>query len=77
MKPGFSAAAGGFRELSMPFPLAVTLLELGEWLVGQGLAEDAAECLREAGKTFEELRAVPWLERLARVVGERVTTASP
>ena len=32
----FKTALGHFRELTMPFWLAVALLEYGEWLVGRG-----------------------------------------
>jgi predicted ATPase/class 3 adenylate cyclase len=61
---GYAAAAERFRALSMPFLLAITLLEHGEWLVGQGRAEDAESLLSEARGIFEQLRASPWLERL-------------
>ncbi len=64
----FRGAAGLFRELATPFPMAVTLLEHGEWLDGPG-----AEATRprrgspRRGQVFTRLRAVPWLERLERV----------
>jgi tetratricopeptide (TPR) repeat protein len=60
-------AVGQFRELGMPFWLAVTLLEYGEWLVGQDRREEAEPLLTEARKIFERLKARPWLERLERV----------
>jgi hypothetical protein len=47
--------------------LAVTQLEHGEWLVGQGRADDAEPLLAEARETFERLSAKPWLERAAQV----------
>jgi predicted ATPase/class 3 adenylate cyclase len=63
-EPGFKAAAGLFREIGIPFWLAVTLLEHGEWLTGQGRAEDAAPLLNEARAIFDRLAARPWLERV-------------
>ena len=54
---GFEAAAAIFRELSLPFWLAVTLLEHGE------LTGDQSS-LAEAREIFERLEARPWLERL-------------
>ena len=53
----FEATAKRFRELGIPFWLAVTLLEHGE-LTGD------AESLDEAREIFERLEARPWLERL-------------
>ena len=57
---GFDAAAARFRDLSMPFWLAVTRLEQAE-LLGDG--EEAERLLAEARETFERLGATPWLER--------------
>jgi len=69
----YAVAAAGFRELDLPFWLAVTLLEQGE--------PDGVE---EAREIFARLRATPWLERVAEVTGQPVeetvpqpTTASP
>jgi predicted ATPase/class 3 adenylate cyclase len=64
---GFEAAERQFRDLSMPFLLAVTQLEHGEWLVSRGRSADAEPLLSEARATFERLKARPWLERLERV----------
>ena len=50
----------------MPFWLAVTLLEHGEWLVAQAGGE-AEPLLAEARAIFEQLGAAPWLERLDAV----------
>jgi tetratricopeptide (TPR) repeat protein len=61
---GFKSAAGMFRELGMPFWMAVTLLEHGEWLTQQGRADEAQPLLEEARNIFEQLEARPWLERL-------------
>jgi class 3 adenylate cyclase/predicted ATPase len=77
---GFEAASAIFREFGMPFWLAVTLLEHGEWLVAQGRADEAA-LFSEARETFERLEAKPWLERTAGAAPvahepETVTTRS-
>jgi len=61
---GYEAAAERFRELGIPFWLAVTLLEHGERLVGQGRPSQAEPLLAEAGEIFERLEARPWLERV-------------
>jgi tetratricopeptide (TPR) repeat protein len=63
----FTAAAARFRELGMPFWLAVSLLEHGEWLVAEGRGLEAEPLLDEAREIFERLKARPWLERLERV----------
>jgi predicted ATPase/class 3 adenylate cyclase len=60
---GFGAAASTFREFGMPFWLAVTLLEQGEWLVSEGRGGEAQPLLDEARETFQRLEATPWLER--------------
>jgi len=49
----------------VPFYLAVTLLELSEWLVAQGQREQSEPLLAEAREIFERLEAKPWLERVA------------
>jgi hypothetical protein len=71
---GFKGAIGLFREIGVPFWMAVTLLEHGEWLRGQDRADDATTSLTEAREIFERLEARPWLERLERV-GEPETAA--
>jgi hypothetical protein len=48
----------------MPFPLAVTLLEHGEWLLSELRTDDAKPLLSEARETFERLEAKTWIERL-------------
>jgi hypothetical protein len=64
------AAAGGERDrapagfAAAAFPLAVALLEHGEWLAPD---EAAQPLLEEARAIFERLGASPWLERLERV----------
>jgi hypothetical protein len=59
------------RELGVPFHLAVTQLELGQWLVSQGRGEEVQPLLAEAREIFERLEARPWLERAARVSEEK------
>jgi tetratricopeptide (TPR) repeat protein len=71
-RTGFKQAAGMFRELEMPFPLAVVLLEHGEWLTGLGEHDTAGPLLREAGEIFDSLQAQPWSERL-----EKARAAAP
>jgi tetratricopeptide (TPR) repeat protein len=60
----FRAAVSRFRDLEMPFWLAVTLLEHSE-LTGD------ASLLDEARAIFEGLGARPWLERLDALVPTR------
>ncbi len=63
----FESAAAFFRELEMPFWVAVTLLEHAEWLTAEGRGFEAGDLLDEARATFERLEATPWLERLEQV----------
>jgi hypothetical protein len=63
----FKGAVGLFREMGIPFWMAVALLEYAEWLVGQGRMDEATASLTEARDIFERLGARPWLERLQRV----------
>ncbi len=62
---GYEVASGVFRELGIPFWLAVTLLEHAE-LTGD------EELLAEAREIFERLQATPWLERVAAAQPVRV-----
>jgi class 3 adenylate cyclase/tetratricopeptide (TPR) repeat protein len=62
----FKGAAGLFREIAVPFYMAVTLLEHGEWLAREGRTGDAGPLLHEAREVFERLLAKPWLERLGQ-----------
>ena len=62
----YTVAAARFRELRLPFWLAVTLLEHGEWLGEQGRADEGAALLAEAREIFGGLGATPWLERAGR-----------
>ena len=67
---GFERAAARFRELEMPFWLAVTELEHAERLAERGAATEAEPLLAEAAEIFERLGAKPWLERAGTVVAE-------
>jgi tetratricopeptide (TPR) repeat protein len=60
----FKQAVALLREISARFWLACVLLEHGEWLVETERADDAGPLLAEAREIFEQLGAVPWLERL-------------
>jgi class 3 adenylate cyclase/tetratricopeptide (TPR) repeat protein len=64
---GFLAAARIFREIEVPFELAVVLLEHAEWLSSEGRVEEAELVAAEARDIFERLRATPYLERLERL----------
>jgi tetratricopeptide (TPR) repeat protein len=66
---GYAAAAAIFRELEIPFWLAVTLVEHAELLNGEGEPQ-----LDEATEIFERLGAESWL---ARVSGSRTRGAVP
>jgi class 3 adenylate cyclase/tetratricopeptide (TPR) repeat protein len=59
----FRQAAGLFRELAMPFYLAVTELEHAEWLVFSGRETEAEPLLEEARAVFAALEAAPWSNR--------------
>ena len=63
----YASAAAGLRAVRVPFWLAVTELEHGEWLVGQGRAPEADPLVRAASATLERLAAAPWLERAGRL----------
>jgi hypothetical protein len=59
------AAIDTFQQRQLPFWLAVTRLELAEWMVQRGKSADAEEMLTEARATFVDLAASPWIERAA------------
>jgi class 3 adenylate cyclase/tetratricopeptide (TPR) repeat protein len=65
---GFKTAGAIFREHRLTFPLAVTLLEHGEWLTAEGRADEAESLLAEAREIFERLEATPWVVRAERSV---------
>ncbi len=64
---GWTHAVEMFRELEMPFWIAVSVLEEGEWLVSLGRDGDAEPLFAEARGIFEQLKAMPWLERVEAV----------
>jgi tetratricopeptide (TPR) repeat protein len=68
----FKGAVALFRELAMPFYLAVVELEHAEWLTAESRGEDAAPLVEEARTIFGELNAAPWLER-----AEKISVAEP
>jgi class 3 adenylate cyclase/tetratricopeptide (TPR) repeat protein len=72
----FKSAAALFRQIGVPFPLGVTLLEHGEWLAGQDRVEEAEPLFSEARELFQRLEAKPWLERLARASGAELEAVS-
>jgi predicted ATPase len=69
----FRRASALFRELAMPFPMAVTLFEHARWLAGAGAAAEAAPLIATAGEVFARLDAQPWLDRLNHIPGEAVS----
>ena len=73
----FKGAVGLFRELAIPFYMAVTQVEYAEWLVGRGGAEVAEPLLAEAREIFERLGAGLWLDRTAPAAGDRLAAESP
>jgi predicted ATPase/class 3 adenylate cyclase len=68
VEAGFTAAIAEFRDLRMPFEWGVTLVELAEWLAGEGRHEDAAAFALESRALFEPLGARPWLDRVERLL---------
>ncbi|CAN5225923.1 hypothetical protein BH20ACT13_BH20ACT13_06030 [soil metagenome] len=63
----FKRASSLYRELAMPFYLAVTTLEYAEWLAAQRRAEEAEPLVAEAREIFTRISAAPWLERAEKV----------
>jgi tetratricopeptide (TPR) repeat protein len=61
----FTAAIDGFRAITARYWLAVALYERGEWLMSQDRRAEAEAPLAESAVLFAELRAQPWLDRLA------------
>ena len=68
VEAGFIAAIAEFHDLRMPFERGVTLVELAEWLAGEGRHEDAAAFALESRALFEPLGARPWLDRVERLL---------
>jgi class 3 adenylate cyclase/tetratricopeptide (TPR) repeat protein len=64
---GLKEASGLFREMAVPFWMAVAELELSECLVDWGRGQEAVPLVSEAREIFERLKAAPWLERAAKL----------
>jgi len=64
-KAGFEEAIAGFRMIGLRFHIGMVLAEYGQWLEGEGRADEAAPVLAEAREIFENLKATWWLDRLA------------
>ncbi|MGZ4287313.1 MAG: AAA family ATPase [Solirubrobacteraceae bacterium] len=67
---GYAAAEAAFRELDIPFWLAVTLLEHGELTADESL-------LAAAREIFQRLEASPWLDRVAASAGTGLAASPP
>ncbi|HWW10798.1 MAG TPA: adenylate/guanylate cyclase domain-containing protein [Candidatus Acidoferrales bacterium] len=63
-----------FQRRQMPFWLAVSRLEFGEWLAARGRMAEATEQLTDARTTFESLRAGPWIDRVDNAEQARATS---
>jgi hypothetical protein len=59
-------AGARLRELGYSFELGEIQLEIGEILLAEDGAAEADAALAEAAAIFADLRAEPWLERIAR-----------
>ncbi len=73
----FRGAAALMRELATPFPMAVTMLDHAEALLGAGDPAAAEPLVDEARSAFTELGAVPWVERADKAAagtGDRVAS---
>ena len=63
----FKGATGLFREIAVPFYLAVTQLEHAEWLTAHGRPEEAEPLVHDGQAIFRQLEAAPWLERAEKI----------
>jgi tetratricopeptide (TPR) repeat protein len=68
---GFASATSTFGEFGMPFWVAVSLTEHGEYLVSENRRSDAEPMLTDARETFAHLQAKPWLERVEAATARR------
>jgi tetratricopeptide (TPR) repeat protein len=69
----FTQAAALFRELSLPFPLAVVQTEHAELLLADGTGDANPDTLTpDAHAIFERLGAQPWIDRLNELRGQVV-----
>ncbi len=69
--PGFRSAIALLREVGIPYEVAQTQLEYGDWLTAQTRTEEAEAQLEEAIRVFERLGARPALERARALMPER------
>jgi class 3 adenylate cyclase/tetratricopeptide (TPR) repeat protein len=67
-----SQAVTEFRSTGDPYALARGLLDHGTVLIELGRPGDATAALQEARSLFEDLRAVPWVERTDRALAPLV-----
>jgi tetratricopeptide (TPR) repeat protein len=65
-EPHHIEAVAGFRELELPFWLAVSQVEYAEALIAGGRTAEAEQFMAEARPVFERLEVGPWLERTGR-----------
>jgi ATP/maltotriose-dependent transcriptional regulator MalT len=77
VEPGFLAAERGFRDVGIPFGLAVALMEHAQWLSAQDRGPQADPLLAEAREIFERLHAKPWMERLELVAARQPVLLQP
>jgi hypothetical protein len=68
---GFEHAVLAFREIRHKFWLGVTLLEYGEWLEREAQISSAAPLVVEARAIFQQLGAVAWVARIAKLSAAR------
>ena len=61
----FNRAAEGFRAVESRYWLAVTLCELAEWLAQNDRTSEAELSAEESATLFSEMKAAPWLDRIA------------
>jgi hypothetical protein len=77
VEPGLRRATALFRELSMPFYVALTLLDHGDWLAAHDHPDEAEPLFAEAREVFERLQAKRWFVRATRLEFEPRTEAVP
>jgi class 3 adenylate cyclase/tetratricopeptide (TPR) repeat protein len=65
----FESAVNTLRNLSLPYHLAICLLDTAEYLAATGDEQQAVQLATEAGVIAGELGARPLLERAARLTG--------
>ncbi|HEY2073972.1 MAG TPA: AAA family ATPase, partial [Gaiellaceae bacterium] len=65
----FAEAAAIFDAEKLVFGLALTRIEHAEWLAANDREDEARRSAEQALETFEELRAVPWIERATPLAG--------